>query len=66
MKKLGLLALCIAALGVVGCSDPCGDYCDKVADCYGTSADDCKEAADALGSDDACDAANDAFVCQKQ
>jgi hypothetical protein len=28
MKKLGLLALCIAALGVVGCSDPCGDLKD--------------------------------------
>lgn len=57
--KMGLiLAICVSALGAVGCSDPCGDYCDKVGECGG-DADACNSAADAAGNDDLCQAALD-------
>lgn len=70
MKKLGLLALCIAALGVVGCSDPCGDLqetCDK---CTGTdivsqaSKASCNAVVN-LDDSDTCDAAKDSYPACK-
>jgi hypothetical protein len=61
MKKLGLLALCIAALGVVGCSDPCGDLQDECDKCTGDAQSLTKAVCNAVvqaDDSDACDAAS--------
>lgn len=71
MKKLGLLALCIAALGVVGCADPCGDLqsdvCDKCTgtDLVSTASKASCEAVVNLDDSDACDAAMDLYPACK-
>jgi hypothetical protein len=66
MKKIGLLLMVFASLGVVGCGDECGELADKWEDCCNGISDEatrtsCKQQADLIEDADECDP--DAFQC---